>query len=166
MDGGCGDDVINVVNDVDIIAGSSLVTNKINGGDGKDRITVLASTQFFGLDGSAINGFWGGDGHDTIDATAVADANSADLASNVIHAGRGNDVVRAYNQTNSNSADPVGLNELWGDEGNDVLEAFQSTGGNAITHGDRRASREQGSPRQGGPAQAHQSAPVFAAGGE
>jgi Ca2+-binding RTX toxin-like protein len=42
VNGGRGDDVINVVNDSDIIAGSSLLTNKIDGGDGHDRITDRA----------------------------------------------------------------------------------------------------------------------------
>jgi choice-of-anchor C domain-containing protein len=127
--GGRGDDVINAVNDIDIIAGSSLATSKIDGGAGHDRITVFTSTQFFGYQGTAINEITGGDGSDFIDASAIAFANSARLASNTIHAGRGNDVVRAYNLTDSNSAGPVGVNEVWGEDGNDTLEAIHSTDG-------------------------------------
>jgi serralysin len=131
VNGGRGNDVINVVNDSDIIVGDSVVSNKINGGQGHDRITVLAGTQFGGLDGTAINEISGGDGHDVIDATAVANANSADLASNIIHAGRGNDLAMSF----FNSETPLATSMLDGGSGNDTLLATVDGRGTNLLRG-------------------------------
>ena len=46
---------------------------------------------------------------------------------------QGDDVLHAFNLTNSNSTTPVGINQLWGDEGNDTLEASHRAVDNTIS---------------------------------
>ncbi|MGI6854242.1 calcium-binding protein [Mesorhizobium sp. 1B3] len=75
----------------------------------------------------------GGDGNDVLDASARGRSISTELVSNSLHGGRGDDVLRAFNFTNSDFGTPVGINELWGDDGSDVLEATHSASFNGVT---------------------------------
>lgn len=125
--GGRGDDTINAISDASGSGGDNHVTNHIHGGSGDDHITALAQTNLSGFTSTAVNDIDGGDGNDVIDATASGISIDTELVRNSLHGGRGDDIVRAHNTTNSNGLTPVGVNELWGDQGNDILEATQDS---------------------------------------
>ena len=123
--GGSGDDLITVVGGTRDSAVDVNVTNTVDAGPGDDKVIVSGETTFSGYKGNAVNVVWGGDGRDSIEATAIAQANSPDLASNTLYGGKGADDLHAYCLVNSNSAAPSGMNELWGDDGDDHLTATQ-----------------------------------------
>lgn len=132
--GGSGNDTIHAVADGRNILGNSIALNTIDGGSGDDRITAHAETAFFALHGTACNVLFGGAGNDELNASAHGVSNQTDLVTNELHGGHGDDVLHAFNLTDSNTRAPVGINQLWGDDGNDTLEAIHSTDGeNAIT---------------------------------
>jgi Ca2+-binding RTX toxin-like protein len=137
--GGFGDDQINIVagppSAGGTTAGSNVVTNIADGGAGDDHVTVSGTTGFFTLEGTITNHISGGLGDDVLDATAILQSISSLSASNFLDGGAGDDILRAYCLTDSDSGNPVGINELWGGNGNDMLQATQVTDGeNAATN--------------------------------
>jgi len=132
--GGSGDDQIDVVAIADRFSpGNSFLTNTVDGGGGDDHITAYGITPFVGLLGTVQNILTGGRGNDVMEATAIAQTNNPQLASNSLDGGAGNDVLRAICSTDSNVRAPVGINELSGGDGHDVLEAIQITDGENST---------------------------------
>jgi serralysin len=71
----------------------------------------------------------GGSGDDVVDATAVNWPNDPDFASNLLVGGHGDDAMRAFMLTDSNSSVSIGVNEVRGDEGDDELESVHETDG-------------------------------------
>ncbi|MDB5562113.1 MAG: hypothetical protein JWN11_1531 [Hyphomicrobiales bacterium] len=134
--GGRGNDIIDVIADARGSAGDNLAANIAHGGAGDDRIIASAQTNIVGTFGVATNELTGGDGNDFLDATAIARSLNNDLVSNILHGGRGDDVLHAVNQAGSNFGSPVSTMELWGDDGNDVLVAVGQNFGTGIAHND------------------------------
>jgi serralysin len=132
--GGGGDDVINLIADAQGSAGHNLAANVADGGAGDDRIIASAETNIVGFFGVATNELTGGNGNDFLEGTAIARSQSNDLVSNILHGGRGDDVLHAITQTSSNFGAPISRMELWGDDGNDVLVAVGETFGTGIAH--------------------------------
>lgn len=133
--GGSGNDIITATANTQGALDDNVATNNVDGGAGNDRITALADTELSGFLATAINTVTGGDGNDIIDATARGVSNVTQRVTNSLSGGFGDDVLRAFSLTDSNSRAPVGINELWGDAGNDILEAIHSTDGeNSVTN--------------------------------
>ncbi len=128
--GGTGNDTIDVLADARGAIRDNVVRNCVDGGSGRDRIVAQAETEHDAMSATAINVLKGGSGDDFLDASARGRANGTELVKNSLRGEEGNDVLHAYNYTNSNSSSPVGLNELWGDSGNDVLEVKHEDSGN------------------------------------
>ncbi|MHB0767245.1 calcium-binding protein [Bradyrhizobium sp. 5.13L] len=132
--GGSGNDTIHAVADGRNTLGNSIALNTVDGGSGDDRVTAHAETAFSAFHGTASNVLFGGAGNDELNASAEGVSNQTDLVTNELHGGQGDDVLHAFNLTDSNSRTPVGINQLWGDDGNDTLEAIHSTDGeNSVT---------------------------------
>lgn len=131
--GGSGDDKIDAFADARGALDDNVAENFVAGGSGDDYIKARAETELVGFLATARNVVCGGSGDDVLDATAIGRSNVTTLVSNLLHGGHGNDFLRAYNFTNSNSKAPVGVNELWGDQGNDRLEVKQIDTGNTFT---------------------------------
>ncbi len=127
-----GNDRIDVVANASGAIGSNVITNVVDGGAGNDRITASAQTDLVSSAGTVTNELRGGDGNDFIDASAIAIANVDLLASNVLDGGKGDDVLRAFNQVSCNFGAPVSVMQLTGDDGKDVLVAESHNHGSII----------------------------------
>lgn len=128
--GGTGNDTIDVLADARGAIRDNLVKNWVDGGSGKDRITAQAETEHDAMSATAINVLRGGSGDDILDASARGRANGTELVRNSLSGDAGNDILRAFGYTNSNSSSPVGINELWGGNGNDTLDVRHEDNGN------------------------------------
>ncbi|MCV3738039.1 hypothetical protein OCK02_17690 [Rhizobium sp. TRM96647] len=128
--GGSGNDAIDVLADARGAIRDNLAKNCVDGGSGKDEITARAETEHHAMVATAINVLKGGSGDDILDASAIGRANGTELVRNSLSGEEGNDTLRAFGYTNSNSSSPVGLNELWGGSGNDTLDVRHEDNGN------------------------------------
>jgi serralysin len=129
--GGSGDDISRALADGRNAVGNSIAMNTVDGGSGNDCVTAHAETEFSAARGTASKILYGGNGNDVLDAPAEGRSNFTGLVTNELHGRRGDDILCAFDLTDSNSARPIGVNQLWGDDGSDTLEATHSTDGRA-----------------------------------
>ena len=121
--GGSGNDAIAALADARGAIADNLATNIVYEGSGDDRITADAETEHSGNTATAQNLIYGEGGKDVIVAIAHGRSIGTDLVSNTLYGGGSDDLLRAFNITNSDGRAPVGVNRLWGGDGNDVLVA-------------------------------------------